>query len=70
MKGIFCLPLFFASRLWGNGAQHRVAIDLVVAALNDPFRRAGLFAKDADSDVDFDHLVDLHKNHSPTARIV
>ncbi|MGD0669425.1 MAG: hypothetical protein ABSB23_17845 [Bryobacteraceae bacterium] len=64
MKLILCLPLFCAVGLWADEAQDRAAIDQAIAALNDPARRAGLFTKDADSRVDFDRLVDLHRRNS------
>jgi hypothetical protein len=36
----------------------------VIAALNDPVRRAGLLTGDVDSGVDFDRLIDLHRKYS------
>jgi len=60
VKLILCFPLFCAVGLWADEAQSRAAINKVIAALNDPVQRAGLFTKDADSSVDLDRLVDLH----------
>jgi hypothetical protein len=64
VKLILCFPLLCAFGLWADEAQNRAAIDKVIAALNDPAQRAGLFTKDVDSNVDFDRLVDLHKKNS------
>ncbi|MFY9723877.1 MAG: hypothetical protein WAJ87_00180 [Bryobacteraceae bacterium] len=63
VKLILCFPLFCAAGLWADEAQDRAAIDKVIAALNDPVQRAGLFTKDVDSSVDFDRLVDLHRKN-------
>ncbi|MGA2574838.1 MAG: hypothetical protein ABSH24_02325 [Bryobacteraceae bacterium] len=62
MKLILCLSLFCAVGLWADEAQDRAAIDKAIAALNDPVRRAGVLTQDVDSGVDFDRLVDLHRN--------
>ena len=71
MKVILCFPLLFAVGLWADEAQDRAGIDKVIAALNDPVRRAGLFTKDVDSAVDFDRLVDLHTtNSSPYSAVI
>jgi hypothetical protein len=58
---------FFCGWLWADETQDRTAIDRVIVALNDPVQRGALFVKDADSGVDFDHLVDLHRRYSPSA---
>jgi hypothetical protein len=63
MKVILCFPLFFAFGLLADEAQDRAVIQKVIAALNDPAHRSEMFTKDADSDVDFDRLVDLHSAH-------
>jgi hypothetical protein len=60
---ILCFSLFCVE-LWADEAQERAAIDKVIAALNDPVQRAGLLARDVDSGVDFDRLVDLHRKKS------
>ena len=70
MKVILCLPLFFAVGLWADEAQDRAGIDKVIAALNDPDHRAGLFTKDVDSGPDFDRLVDLHITNSSSLGVV
>lgn len=67
---ILCFSLFCAVGLWADEAQERAAIDKVIAALNDPVRRAGLLAGDVDSGVDFDRLVDLHRKNSPSPGVV
>ena len=61
MRVVLCLPLFFSLGLWADEAGDRADIDRVIAALNDPGQRAGLFSKDADIGVDFDRLVNLHR---------
>jgi hypothetical protein len=68
MKAILCLPLLFSSGLFAGEAQDRAAIDQVIEALNDPAQRHRLFTSDADSAVDFDHLIALH--HIPCAPIL
>ena len=65
MKVLFLLPLLFAFGLRADEAQDRTAINKVIAALNDPAQRAGLFTKDVDSTVHFERLVDLHR--APTS---
>ena len=62
MKPILCFSLFCAVGLWADEAQDRAAIDKTIAAINDPVQRAGLLTRDADSSVDFDRLVELHRN--------
>ncbi len=70
MKAILCIPLLFAVGLSADEAQDRAAIDKVISGLNDPAQRSALFTKDADSAVDFDRLVDLHKRKfSPSGAI-
>jgi hypothetical protein len=64
VKIALCLLPFFTAALWADEAADRAAIDSVIDALNDPGRRASLFTKDADSTVDFDHLIYLHKRVS------
>lgn len=54
------LSLFFVVGLWADEAQDRVAIEKVIAAVNDPILRPGLFTQGADSGVDFTRLLDLH----------
>lgn len=61
MKVLLFLPLFLAAGLRADEAQDRTAIDKVIAALNDPRQRAGLFTKDVDSAVDSNRLIDLHR---------
>jgi hypothetical protein len=58
------LPLFLAATIWADEIQDRAAIEKVIAALNDPARRATLFTRDATSDVDFDRLIELHRRGS------
>ena len=38
----------------------------MIAALNNPIERANLFMKDADSAVNFDRLIDLHRLAAPS----
>ena len=64
VKLILCFPLVCALGLWADEAQTHADIDKVITDLNDPVQRVGLFTKDADSQVDFDHLVDLHRKGS------
>jgi hypothetical protein len=64
MKLILCFLPFCVVGLCADEGQNRAAIDKVIAALNDPVQRAGLFTKDVDSSVDFDRLVDLHRRSS------
>jgi hypothetical protein len=61
VKTILCLSLICAVGLWADDAQDRVAIDKSIAALNDPVLRAGVLTADADSDADFNRLLDLHR---------
>jgi hypothetical protein len=61
MRALFCLPLFCATALWADETQDRASIEKVIAALNDPGHSAALFTRDANSDVDFDRLIDLHR---------
>lgn len=63
VRTISCCTMFLAV-MWADETQDRAAIEKVIAALNEPARRAYLFTKDADSDVDFDRLVDLHRLNS------
>ena len=71
VKVILCFPLFFAVGLWADETQDRAAIDKVIATLNDPVHRSGLFTKDADSGLDFDRLIDLHMaNSSPRGVVI
>ena len=60
---ILSFSLLCAFGLWADEAQDRTAIDKVIATLNDPVQRAGLLARDVDSSVDFDRLIDLHRKH-------
>jgi hypothetical protein len=60
MRMILCFHLFCAVGLWADEAGDRAVINKVIAAVNDPAQRPGLFTKGVDSDVDFDRLVDLH----------
>ena len=62
MKALLCLLAF---TLWADEAQDRTAIDRIIVALNDPAERAGLFANGADSTVDFDQLLELHRKPRP-----
>ena len=49
----------------------RAAIDRAIAALNDPARRPGLFTRDADCQVDFERLIDLHiRNTRPVIGVI
>jgi hypothetical protein len=61
MKTIVCLTLLFGAMVWADEASDRAAIDKVIVGLNDADRRAELFTKGADSKVDFDRLVELHR---------
>jgi hypothetical protein len=71
MKAMLSFPLLFVVGLWADETQDRAAIDKVIAALNDTVERAGLFTKDADSGVDFDRLVDVHrKKPSPPGVVI
>jgi hypothetical protein len=71
VKLILCLPLLCALGLWADEAQDRAAIDKAIITLNDAAPRAGLFTQDADSTVDFDRLLDLHrKNSSPRGFVI
>lgn len=67
---ILSFSLFCAVGLWADEAQDRAAIDRVIATLNDPVQRAGLLAKDVDSGVDFNRLVDLHRKDSSSPGVV
>lgn len=60
----------FAAVSWADEVSDRAAIALVIDALNDPAQRAGLFTQDADCPVDFDRLVDLHRNHCPSPAVL
>jgi hypothetical protein len=70
MKAILFLPLFLAIALQADEAQDRAAIDKMIAALNDPAKRANLFMKDADSAINFDRLIDLHRLLAPSPGVV
>ena len=70
MKAILFLPLFLAIALQADEAQDRAAIDKMIAALNDPAKRANLFMKDADSAINFDRLIDLHRLTAPSPGVV
>jgi|SRR5580658_1259847 hypothetical protein len=70
MKPILCFSLFCAVGLWADEDQERAAIDKVIVALNDPVQRTGLLARDVDSGVDFDRLIDLHRKDSWSAGTV
>jgi hypothetical protein len=59
---LILFSLFCAVGLWADESQDRAAIDEVIAALNDPVQRVRLLTQDVDSGVDFDRLVDLHRN--------
>lgn len=61
MRVILCFALFSAVRPWAGEVPDRTAIVGIITALNDPIHLAALFTKDADSDVDFDRLVELHR---------
>jgi hypothetical protein len=61
MKAMLCLPLLFAAGLWADEAQDRAAIGHVIDSLNDPAQRDRAFAADADSPLDFDLLIRLHR---------
>jgi hypothetical protein len=63
VKPILCLSLFYAAGLWADQDRERAAIHKAIAALNDPARRAKVLTTDADSTVDFDRLIDLHRQH-------
>ena len=67
VKAVCCLLLFFTAGLWADEAQDRAAINNVITALNDPAQRAKLFTRDADSAVDFERLIDLHREEFPSA---
>ena len=64
MKPILLLTLLTACAAQSNRAQDRDAIDKLILALNEPAHRAELFTKDADSAVNFDRLIDLHKRRA------
>jgi hypothetical protein len=64
VRTALCLLPFFTAVLWADEAADRLSINSVIEALNDPARRASLFTKDADTSVDFDHLIGLHKKSS------
>jgi hypothetical protein len=66
MKAILFLSLFLAIALQADEAQDRAAIDKLIAALNDPAKRANLFVKDADSAINFDRLIELHRLPAPS----
>jgi len=70
MKLLLCFPLFFAAGLWADEAQDRAAINHVIAAVNDPMQRPGLFTQGADSGVDFRRLIDLHVRRSACPGVV
>jgi hypothetical protein len=71
MKAILCLlPLLFAVGLRADEAQDRTAIANVIASLNDPAQRAGLFTQDSSSSVDFDRLIDLHRRVPSASALV
>jgi hypothetical protein len=71
VKPIFYFPLLLVVGLSADETEDRAAIDKVITGLNDPVQRAGLFTKDAESDVDFDRLLDLHrKNSSPPGVLI
>jgi hypothetical protein len=65
VKAILCLPLLIVSGALADEAQDRAAIDQVIGLLNDPVQRGRLWTDDADSTVDFDHLLDLHRSRRP-----
>lgn len=70
MKALLCLPLLLAAGLHADEAQDRAAIDKIIVALNDPAQRAVLLPKESDSNVDFDHLLDLHRRPMPPPGVV
>ncbi|MGA2739085.1 MAG: hypothetical protein ABSG65_16725 [Bryobacteraceae bacterium] len=70
MKSILCLALLCALGLWADEFQECAAIDKAIATLNDPVRRANVLATDADSSVDFDRLIDLHRKDLRPFRVV
>src|SRR5450432_2364450 len=70
VKPILCFSLVCALGLWADDAQNNAAIDKVIADLNDSAQRVGLFTRDADSHVDFDHLIDLHRKDSLSTGVV
>ena len=70
MIALLCLPLFLATALQADKAQDRAAIDKVITALNDPSERANLFMKDADSVVNFDRLIGVHRLPAPSPGLV
>jgi hypothetical protein len=59
-----------AIALQADEAQDRTAIDKMIAALNDPAKRANLFMKDVDSAINFDRLIDLHRLPAPSPGVV
>ena len=69
MRTISCCTMFLAV-MWADETQDRAAIEKVIAALNEPARHADLFTKDADSGVDFDRLVDLHRLNSSNNAVI
>jgi hypothetical protein len=64
VRNLFWLLPLYAACLWADEAADRAAIDQALSALNDPAQRAGLYTKEADSAVDFDHLLQLHRRYS------
>jgi len=52
--------------VWADEAIDREAIDKVIVGLNDADHRAELFTKGANSKVDFDRLVELHRKPGGT----
>jgi hypothetical protein len=65
------LSLLFAVGLSAGEMQDRAAIDKVITALNDPLQRGRVFTSDADSSVNFDRLLDIHRQDpSPTGAMI
>jgi hypothetical protein len=62
--------LFLTLGLWADEGGDRDVITNVIAAVNDPLQRPGLFTQDVDSGVDFDRLIDLHIACSSPPNIV
>lgn len=60
MRVVVCLAALFATVVKADEVTDRAAIQAVIEAVNNPSQRPRLFAKDVDSTVNFDRLIDLH----------
>jgi hypothetical protein len=57
MKPVFLVPFLVAASAWADEKADRASIDRAIAALNDPARRAAVFAKGVDSEEEFRRLL-------------